>query len=180
MVVACSYKILWPKIDFWHILACFGQFLECKKAQNWNGQPTIVYGSINLKKILGGPDTYTKLPCEERSPNPIFFFFGSVKVPYGLIITENDLLCKNLEVFWFWLGAYVLSQMDWLFEKMFSSFFSYFGNFWWFSEKLTIFEFWRIFNQNSLKYQSSLVAVYGCAKLKKFQKCAKCVKTPQN
>ena len=76
MVVACSYKILWPKIDFWHILACFGPFLECKNAQNWNGQPTIVYGSINLKFFLGGPDTYTKLPCEEGSPNPKFFFFG--------------------------------------------------------------------------------------------------------
>ena len=45
-------------------------FLECKKAQNWNGQQTIVYGSINLKFFWGGPDTILELPCEERSPNP--------------------------------------------------------------------------------------------------------------
>ena len=43
--VACSYKILWPKIGF----AYFGLFLECKKAQNWNQWLSVVNGSITLK-----------------------------------------------------------------------------------------------------------------------------------
>ena len=98
MVVACSYKILWPKIDFWHILACFGPFLECKNAQNWNGRPTIVYGSINLKIFLGGPDTYKKLPCEDGSPNPKIFFFGpgywacSINIPTCLLLIFGGVL----------------------------------------------------------------------------------------
>ena len=96
MVVACSYKILWPKIA-WHILACFGPFLECKKAQNWNGRQTIVYGSINLKFFWGGPDTYTKLPCEEGSPNPNFFFFWS-----------------RLGLTWFWDDLKVLYGKCWI------------------------------------------------------------------
>ena len=51
-------------------LLCLWQCLECKKAQNWHGQQTIVYGSINLNFFGGGPDTILELPCEEGSPNP--------------------------------------------------------------------------------------------------------------
>ena len=36
-----------------------------------------------MKFFWGGPDTYTKLPCEERSPNPIFFFLAQAIVHEG-------------------------------------------------------------------------------------------------
>ena len=54
--------------------------------------------------------THTIRSWKSRGEEPIFFASG--KFHYGLIITEFDLLCKNI-----W---------------RFSSFFSYFGNFWWF------------------------------------------------
>ena len=68
---------------FWHLLACFGPFLECKNAQNWNGLPGIVYGSINLNFFGGAPKTYLQLPSERRGWNPIFFgpgYWVSLKV----------------------------------------------------------------------------------------------------
>ena len=74
--VFTSKSDFWPFYWFWTFWLRFQLFLHCKNPRNWNGQPTIVYGSINLKFFWGGPDTYTKLPCEERSPNPKFFFFG--------------------------------------------------------------------------------------------------------
>ena len=78
--VFTSKSDFWPFYWFWIFWLRFQLFLHCKNPQNWNGQQTIVYGSINLKFFLGGPDTYTKLPCEERSPNPIFFFLAQASV----------------------------------------------------------------------------------------------------
>ena len=92
MVVACSYKILWPKIDFLHILACFGPFLECKKAQNWNGLPGHVYGSINLKFFWGLPRPICNYPPNGQAEIQFFFW---PRLLYTLTIVWYDMLALS-------------------------------------------------------------------------------------
>ena len=95
--VFTSKSDFWPFYWFWIFWLRFQLFLHCKNPQNWNGQQTIVYGSINLKFFLGGPDTYTKLPCEERSPNPNFFFWPRLMLTLQNFKCMNDRLQRVLE-----------------------------------------------------------------------------------
>ena len=98
MVVACSYKILWPKIDFWHILACFGPFLHSKNAQNWNGLPGHVYGSINLKKKFGGSqDLFATTLRRARLKSKFFFFWPRLIDRFRSFIAVRYLLEFTLD-----------------------------------------------------------------------------------
>ena len=60
---------------FLHVLA---RFLECKKAQNWNGLPGIVYGSINLKFFLGGSQDLFATTLRWTGLKSNFFFWPSL------------------------------------------------------------------------------------------------------
>ena len=107
MVVACSYKILWPKINFFllHILACFGPFLECKKAQNWNGLEGHVYGSINLKFFWGLPRPICNYPPKSEAEIQFFFFGPGYSIPWvrcasGNVFTLNSVLANKIGNVW--------------------------------------------------------------------------------